>query len=397
MIMQIGLKLGSKDKMYTQDILSLYKQNYFQYIELFAVPESFDDTIGYWKQFAVPFVIHAPHSFVGMNLSLKEQRNSNRKKLQETFQFADSLYAEYIIFHSGVDGDIEETINQLRPFVDSRCLIENKPVKGLNNEKCIGSTVEEITYIMNELQMGFCFDFGHAICAANSLKKEIFVLIQKFMALNPAMYHLTDGNYTSEYDSHLHYGKGTFPVKELLKLVPNMAKLTNEAKHNSKMNLDDFIKDSLYCMRNIYLRKIAYSDMDIIYKWANDRETRANAFSTDPIPYDVHKEWFQKKLNSDNVLFFIYHHGEKSIGQIRLDIKDNKAIIDYTIDPLMRKKGYGYKMMLLMENKIKNEFPAIKTLIGEVKHNNIASQRVFKKLNYKEDCHKDYMCFSKSL
>lgn len=104
-----------------------------------------------------------------------------------------------------------------------------------------------------------------------------------------------------------------------------------------------------------------------------------------------------KKINSGKTLFFIYHHGEENIGQIRLDIKDDTAVIDYSIDLFLRKKGYGYRMMLLMENKIKNEFPAIKILVGEVKQSNIASQRVFKKLNYEENDQNDYICFSKSL
>jgi endonuclease IV len=244
--MQLGLKLGSNDTNYTEDILSFFKAGYFQYIELFAVSESFNNTIGYWKQFSMPFIIHAPHSFAGMNLSLPENRENNRKKLQETFQFADTLKSEYIIFHSGVNGRIEETISQLRPFADSRCLIENKPMKGLNGERCLGSTLEEIRYILNELQADFCLDFGHAICTANSLEKEPLEFIKGFFALNPGMYHLTDGNYTSEYDSHLHYGRGTYPLKELLIMLPDEAKMTNEAKHDSNIDLNDFKEDFLY-------------------------------------------------------------------------------------------------------------------------------------------------------
>jgi endonuclease IV len=253
--MQFGLKLGSTNSNYTEDILSFYEQECFQYIELFAVLESFDDTIGYWKQFNIPMIIHAPHSFAGMNLSLKEERANNIKKLQESFQFADSLNAEYVIFHSGIDGNIEETIYQLRPFVDSRCLIENKPVKGLNNERCIGSTLEEIKYILNEMHVGFCLDFGHAICAANSLKKEPLTLVNEFLSLNPNMYHLTDGDYTSKYDSHLHYGQGTFPIAELLKLVPDDAKVTNEAKHDSDTSLDDFKMDTEFLCKTQFYEK----------------------------------------------------------------------------------------------------------------------------------------------
>ncbi|WP_461247267.1 TIM barrel protein [Treponema sp. R6D11] len=248
--MQLGLKLGSKNVNYTKDILSFYEAGYFQYIELFTVPGSINDTIGYWKQLPMPIIIHAPHSFAGMNLSLPEERENNKKKLQETFQFADALKSETIIFHSGVNGKIEETISQLKPFVDSRCVIENKPMKGLNGEKCLGATPEEIKYISNELMIDFCLDFGHAICAANSMKKEPFELIKEFLALNPRMYHLTDGDYKGEYDSHLHYGKGTFPIKELIKLVPDGEKATNEAKYDSDNNLDDFKEDYLY-VKNI--------------------------------------------------------------------------------------------------------------------------------------------------
>jgi endonuclease IV len=248
--MQFGLKLGSRNTSYTDDILSFFRTGYFQYIELFMVPDSFNDTIDYWEQFSIPIIIHAPHSFAGMNISLLKDRENNKKKLQETFKFADALKSETIIFHSGVNGKIEETISQLRPFVDSRCVIENKPIKGLNEEKCLGATPDEVKYISKELQIDFCFDFGHAICAANSMKREPFELINEFQSLNPRMYHLTDGDYKGEYDSHLHYGKGTFPIKELLKMVPADAKVTNEAKHDSEICLEDFKEDYLY-VKNI--------------------------------------------------------------------------------------------------------------------------------------------------
>jgi len=244
--MQFGLKLGSTNINYTKDILSFFEAGYFQYIELFAAPGSFNDTIEHWKQFSIPIIIHAPHSFAGMNLSLPEERENNKKILQETFQFADVLKSETVIFHSGVNGKIEETINQLRPLVDSRCVIENKPMKGLNGEECLGATPEEIKYISNELKTGFCLDFGHAICAANTMKREPLKLIDEFLMLDPRIYHLTDGDYTSEYDSHLHYGKGTFPIKELLKIIPDEAKITNEAKHDSDLKLDDFKEDFFY-------------------------------------------------------------------------------------------------------------------------------------------------------
>lgn len=43
-------------------------------------------------------------------------------------------------------------------------------------------------------------------------------------------FHLTNGDYASELDSHLHYGAGSFSIKELIKLVPESCMITNEAK-----------------------------------------------------------------------------------------------------------------------------------------------------------------------
>ena len=60
------------------------------------------------------------------------------------------------------------------------------------------------------------------------------------------MYHLTHGDYESEYDTHLHYGKGTFPLKILLKMIPDKSKITNEAKRNSDNNINDFEDDFNY-------------------------------------------------------------------------------------------------------------------------------------------------------
>jgi len=238
--MQIGLKLGSKNTQYTDDIFTLFNEGFFQYIELFVIPESYNSTIEYWKQFSIPFVIHAPHSGTGLNPSIKENRNKNKILINEVFNFSNSLNSEFIIFHPGLDGDINETVFQLLPNIDSRCLIENKPFKGLDNENCIGSSYKEIQYLITELKSGFCLDFGHAICASNTLNIEPINLINDLISLKPSIYHLTDGNFNSEYDVHLHYGKGDFPLRDLINLIPQNSKITNEAKHDFDNNLNDF-------------------------------------------------------------------------------------------------------------------------------------------------------------
>lgn len=248
-MINLGLKLGSKDTQYTEEILQYYEQGIFQYIELFVLSETYDDAISYWKQFNIPFGVHAPHSAAGLNLANESNRKNNVLKIAEAIRFADSLDAKYIIFHSGVNGVPSEVVKQLKPFADERILIENKPVLGIDGfTKCVGCSCDELKMIIEGIGngCGFCLDFGHAICAARTLKKDPMEFIKQLQKLKPRVYHLTDGDYLSELDSHLHYGAGTFPLKDLLELVPDNAMITNEAKRFDFKSLMEFYKDSNY-------------------------------------------------------------------------------------------------------------------------------------------------------
>lgn len=243
-IYNIGLKLGSKDIQYTEDVLRYYDDGVFQYIELFALSNTFEETASYWKKFNIPFGIHAPHSFAGLNLASVENRFQNKQKIEESIKFADYLKAEYIIFHSGVNGTCDEVVTQLKPYMDNRFLIENKPQKGLDGSICVGATLEELNYIISELNSGFCLDFGHAICAARTQNIEPLDYIKSLKdKFNPSVYHLTDGDYESELDSHLHYGEGSFPLKELLYLIPDESQVTNEAKRKRNDCLIEIMED----------------------------------------------------------------------------------------------------------------------------------------------------------
>ena len=246
--MNLGLKLGSRDTRYTDEILSYYDEGVFQYIELFALSGSYDETISYWKQFGIPFGIHAPHSAAGLNLASSADREANKPKIAEAVRFADSLRAEYIIFHSGTNGQPGEVVRQLSPFADGRFLIENKPVRGLDGSTCVGSSYSDLRLITGGIGngCGFCLDFGHAICAARTLGKAPMAFIGELTGLHPRVYHLTDGDYQSELDSHLHYGAGSFPLRELLALVPDGGMVTNEAKREMDGSLKEFYADSLF-------------------------------------------------------------------------------------------------------------------------------------------------------
>lgn len=251
---KIGLKLWSINTDYYYDeAIRLYKDGVFDYVELYVVPNS-TDTIGKWKKLNIPFIIHCPHFAHGFNMAKVEKKESNLKIYKQVKMFADELGAKYIIFHGGIDGNAEETAKQLASFNDPRALIENKPMVALPNkmggEFCRGYNPDEIRLIKEVAKCGFCLDFGHAICSANSQGKDIYEYCREFLQFEPNMFHLTDNkDITSPYDTHLHLGTGTLDIDKIKEMLPNDAIVTLETDKLSKENLDDFIGDSK-CMRS---------------------------------------------------------------------------------------------------------------------------------------------------
>lgn len=251
MAYKLGLKLWSINiGNYLKEALKLYENGVFDYIELYVVPET-TDYLKKWKTLKIPFLIHCPHFAHGFNLAKQEKQESNRKIFEDVQKYADELNVSYIVVHGGIDGDIRETAIQMSLLNEPRALIENKPFVALPNrmggEFCRGYNIDEIKLVQETSGCGFCLDFGHAICAANSLGVNVYNYIDKFLGLNPQMFHLTDiEDITSPYDSHPHLGTGQLDIKRILSLIPDNKHITLETVKNSKDNIDDFIDDTIY-------------------------------------------------------------------------------------------------------------------------------------------------------
>ena len=243
-----GLKLWSiNTDTYYEEAVRLHNNGIFDYIELYVVPNTLD-FLPKWKNLKIPFIIHAPHFAHGFNMAKEEKYESNLAIYKQVNFYATELNAPYIIFHGGIDGDINQTAHQLASFKDSRALIENKPCIALPNRMggkfCRGYNPEEIALVKEISGCGFCFDFGHAICSANSQKKNPYDYCKQFLQFKPDMYHLTDiDDITSEFDSHPHLGKGQLDFNKIFAMIVDNAYVTFETVKDSKEKLDDFAED----------------------------------------------------------------------------------------------------------------------------------------------------------
>lgn len=242
--MEIGLKLYSTDAALISSAQKLKKQNVFDFIELYVVPNSYKNNIDNWKHFDVPFIIHAPHTTHGVNLANPELLKSNMEVYQEVKDFSDALHSKYIVVHGGSDGTLGEVIHQLGMIEDDRIRLENKPLKGLNGETCRGCSPEEFRQIDEHgVLKGIVLDFGHAIYYSAACGLDYRSVIREFMEYSPSVYHLSDGIYSSHTDKHLNIGKGEFNIKELISFLPHDAMLSMETPRYVKASLEEFAED----------------------------------------------------------------------------------------------------------------------------------------------------------
>lgn len=403
----LGLKLWSTNKNYIKDAQKLYDQGLYNYIELFTVPDSYRDYINIWKSLEIPYVIHAPHFFKGLNLAKRENLEKNIILAQQAFEFADNLNSNIVIFHPGVNGDIKETAYQINYLLDKnildkdRTVIENKPYLALpsdiNKNKtvfCVGSNPEEIKFVIDNTGIGFCFDIGHAIVAANYQKIDIWKYLDNFNKFNPKIYHLSDGNINGFYDEHLHLGAGTFDIKKNLNLINKNSFVSLETPKNFEGSLKDFVQDINYLKniinnnsKNSLFKIVLASKKDIkdIFNLSNDLIVRKNSLNTELILWQDHVDWFNKKIKDKNTVFYVVKDLENNfMGQVRFDKnlnKNSEYIISLSLVEEARGKGLSPLIIKKSSEKLHKQL-GINNIIAYIKKDNFISLKTFSKNKY---------------
>lgn len=249
---KLGLKVWSTNGAYREPAARLYAAGAFQFIEIAVPAESRMDQVAQWQGGGYPVVLHAPHSYCGLNMAQAALEAANFAQIERLDQACGLLRPELVIFHSGMDGTVEEAVRQMaafrarRPAVFERAVVENKPRVGFEGQRCIGASPEEIRTILAATGLGFCLDVGHAICYANWAGRPWAEALEEFLAIGPAIYHLSDGDATALVDSHEHPGQGSFDLGRIVRMIPDGALVTIEARKESREDLDDFLRDAAF-------------------------------------------------------------------------------------------------------------------------------------------------------
>ena len=129
------------------------------------------------------------------------------------------------------------------------------------------------------------------------------------------------------------------------------------------------------------LRPVEESDCKRLWQWANDPEVRRQSYNTEEIPWEDHKEWFQRKRLSDDCTIYIAECEGDPVGQIRFDVEDERSVVDVHVDPDQHGKGFGTKIIKEGTGKFL-DLSDLNQVHAYIKIDNIASCRAFEKAGY---------------
>ena len=120
----------------------------------------------------------------------------------------------------------------------------------------------------------------------------------------------------------------------------------------------------------VVLRPASPSDIDALYRWRMDPDTRAASLSTSAIPFEAHRAWLLDLLADSTRRLFVAECDGIPVGTIRADLRDEISELSWTVAPEHRGRGIGTQMVVLMAASISGPIEAV------VKAGNPASVRI---------------------
>lgn len=132
------------------------------------------------------------------------------------------------------------------------------------------------------------------------------------------------------------------------------------------------------------MRPARMDDAELLWRWANDPDVRGNAFQQEPIPWETHVAWLEGKLASGTSRLWVFSAGDEPVGQVRVDLEGEDAVIDISVASGRRGRGYGRRMLMEAIGRMQAERgPRIRPRAVVLEHN-APSLRLFRACGFRE-------------
>ena len=145
----------------------------------------------------------------------------------------------------------------------------------------------------------------------------------------------------------------------------------------------------LYDSNNpLIIEKVTKKYSSTLFSWANDPDVRQNSFTPDLIKPQDHIEWFENSLLDQNRIHYI---GLDSltlcpVGQIRFDLNilDECADIDISVDRVFRGRGYSLQLLKLGIQHAHRTWGNTVSIRALVLDSNLISKSLFLQYGFEE-------------
>jgi RimJ/RimL family protein N-acetyltransferase len=118
-------------------------------------------------------------------------------------------------------------------------------------------------------------------------------------------------------------------------------------------------------MDHIRIRPATEGDAKLLFEWRNDELTRRMSKNNDPIRWDDHRVWFDRRLKMDRPNLFVFELDGESVATFRIDNGD----LSYTVAPEHRSRGIA----TLMLNEVRLRFGRLR---AHIHSDNVSSIKV---------------------
>lgn len=132
-------------------------------------------------------------------------------------------------------------------------------------------------------------------------------------------------------------------------------------------------------------RKVISDDFEILFLWRNDDEVVKNSRYQNHISREEFEKWFEERVENKKAHMFILEKEGENVGQIKIEPSENELLITYSVAKEHRKKGFGKRLVIELEEYIKDNkelFMEYDELVAYINAKNSSSISVFESLNF---------------
>lgn len=140
---------------------------------------------------------------------------------------------------------------------------------------------------------------------------------------------------------------------------------------------------------HLHVRQACLDDAEKLFEWRNADPVRKSARNSEPISWQQHLTWFEKKRATPESVLLVVETDRAPVGVLRYDRKDQPEVAEVSIYlvPSRIGKNWGGEMLAAGDKWIAGFWPELRRIEACVLPRNSGSQRMFRDRGYsQQDC-----------